>query len=683
LIRTRGGEFLTAETGAVAGQRGHFTFDAVPEDKTYFVFVMPSPDDNDHLPGGDLSRKAMTTQELISRGSLEIRLSSGKFSAAQNNKFVGSHSCVECHQDLPNWQQVGKHWNKTAHKLGWSVPGAKGGDQDFSRAPMWFKALEHWPLIDGENVGPVEPKCMTRNAEEERVLMNTHFRDYVKICPPRPTHLEFGFNEGDSKKRDTAVFRVREKGDARVKIDTVYGDIFLWRRMASGGKEKYFITIWNRLNPSDAAAKVDLEIKLVYGGGVHRQRYVVSVPEVLAQIYGARKGHYTILQFNSDGDDRRWNKDRRVWRDYKISHWWDFGDPNNLDDDKIKAPDVNKNTIEAECAGCHVPGAERKHNVSGWNGQIKIKAFTDENGAFDFDQDGVRDEVNVGCESCHGPGNLHNQAIQTPVDGKSRIGVTKIINPKFLSAARADLICGRCHDRRAGKAKKSATQAVNLKEQFFPAGDSRQAIVTEYSAAGKAGPSTTNKKDLWPDNIHSRRPRQQYSEHVKSAHYRNRDQLVTCSDCHNAHGDSPYPTWLTGDPKDPYSPLCQSCHQKDSAQHQQVVGHPRIEVGLVSCISCHMVGTSRPGGDSGQYGLFAKRPPFSSLKDEQQAAYWEGNLNSHVFDVPNKISVGVWGIAPDKAMPIPYTNSCGFCHDVSAIPSGKPGDLPKRASANN
>ena len=190
-------------------------------------------------------------------------------------------------------------------------------------------------------------------------------------------------------------------------------------------------------------------------------------------------------------------------------------------------------------------------------------------------------------------------------------------------------------------------------------------MITEYSADGKAGPL---EKHLWPDGIHSSSPRQQYSEHVKSTHYKNERHLVSCIDCHGSHGETPYSSWLKDDPEDPYSSLCQTCHKMNSAEHMWDYGHPKMSATVTSCISCHMVGTSRPGGDSGQYGLFSRRPPLNSLDEEKASAYWQGNLNSHVFDVPRKTNVGMWGKQPHEAMPIPYTNSCGVCHDVSSLP---------------
>ena len=68
----------------------------------------------------------------------------------------------------------------------------------------------------------------------------------------------------------------------------------------------------NRLNPRDSNSPAHLEIRLLYGGAVHDQRYIVSVPATL----GNRQGWYTVLRYNMTGRDNRLHRERRVWQDY-------------------------------------------------------------------------------------------------------------------------------------------------------------------------------------------------------------------------------------------------------------------------------------------------------------------------------------------------------------------------------
>ena len=58
------------------------------------------------------------------------------------------------------------------------------------------------------------------------------------------------------------------------------------------------------------------------------------------------------------------------------------------------------------------------------------------------------------------------------------------------------------------------------------------------------------------------------------------------------------------------------------------------------CIDCHMPGTANTGGIAGDFGRMIKTPPYASAQEEENNAYWQGPLKSHVFDVPLKTNVG-------------------------------------------
>ena len=89
---------------------------------------------------------------------------------------------------------------------------------------------------------------------------------------------------------------------------------------------------------------------------------------------------------------------------------------------------------------------------------------------------------------------------------------------------------------------------------------------------------------------------------------------------------------------------------------------------LTRCIDCHMPGTANTGGVAGDFGRMLKTPPYGNAQEEEDNAYWQGGLRSHVFDVPLKTNVAVDGVAPGRAMPIPYTSACGTCHQVAELP---------------
>lgn len=565
--------------------------------------------DRGHFPGGDQSRVAHTADEL--RGmSMKIRVSTRPSDDAH---YIGSTECLDCHEEHASWQQTG-------HKLAWSSPGKPGPMQDFSKFPDYFNALDSWIETDDYRAG---------------------------------TRLEIGDYRPDAS--GSVKFQVRGFEDERLPIETVFADVYLWKRTSD---DTYFITLENRLNADDPNSPAHLKIEMVYGGAVHRQRYMVSVPEELAD----RQGFYTVLQFNPDGRDQRLNPKRRLWRDYKFSYWWGNGSDETYgtDDDLIKAPDVNENTIQAMCAGCHVTGYERYFDDN--TGQALVRGVDDPNGSFNIDDDPAMDEVSVGCESCHGPGSEHVENV-----GLGDTFPYASVNPALLAVERETAVCGRCHDRRQGPGGPTLgyTQPIDADGKLMQPGLSRDEMITRYSATRGPVPG----KEIWLDDVHSRSPHQQYPDYMKSGMYRNDRMMVGCSDCHNMHGGTGFRRSLFADPDDSGSQLCQNCHEVDINAHaEQNLGHVMKGAAGTRCVDCHMPGTMVHGGDAGAYGRMVETPPYDNAVAEQHSAYLEGNINSHVFDVPRKGNVGVRGVVPGEAMPIPYTNSCGTCHDVSELP---------------
>ena len=202
-------------------------------------------------------------------------------------------------------------------------------------------------------------------------------------------------------------------------------------------------------------------------------------------------------------------------------------------------------------------------------------------------------------------------------------------------------------------------------------GISRQELLATYTDPVKKGPTVRGpgrEDNIWPDDVHSNKPHQQYSDFLKSTMYRNDRLLVACSDCHDMHGGTPYPRALLHDPDSSASPLCQRCHRVDLLPHMETKLNARMKGELTRCIDCHMPGTANTGGIAGDSGRMIKTPPYANPQDEESNVYWQGPLKSHVFDVPRKTNVGVDGVPPGRAMPIPYTAACGTCHNVTELP---------------
>jgi predicted CXXCH cytochrome family protein len=165
-----------------------------------------------------------------------------------------------------------------------------------------------------------------------------------------------------------------------------------------------------------------------------------------------------------------------------------------------------------------------------------------------------------------------------------------------------------------------------------------------------------DQKDFWPDGLHSKSHHQQGTDFIKSRKYRNGNQLMICTDCHDPHGAAEVKHQLRAPVRDEKNTLCAGCHENLA----DVKAHTSSKVGMahsnIHCADCHNPKTMQTGSGFGK-GL--------AKKDGKN--YWMNDITSHIFDVPRKDNKGVKGVEPGKAMPIPYTNSCGTCHNVEDL----------------
>jgi hypothetical protein len=198
---------------AVTNFRGAFAIQGVAGGK-YFVYVEPA--DPQHLPGGDLANKAMTTAELAAR-PLAIQVS-GKIPA--DATFVGTSKCLTCHVGYGDLK-------KTLHKLGIAVVGKPGGLQDYSRFPDFNQGLD-------------------------------------KLAAGMKLHLH-----GFDKSRGFDKYLISEKPPADPASVSFTATFFKDR----DGTLKFRTE--NAKDPSDPPRTYPVE--MTYGGGLYKQRYLYRV----------------------------------------------------------------------------------------------------------------------------------------------------------------------------------------------------------------------------------------------------------------------------------------------------------------------------------------------------------------------------------------------------------------------
>jgi hypothetical protein len=387
------------------------------------------------------------------------------------------------------------------------------------------------------------------------------------------------------------------------------------------------LALKNVLNAADPdrVYKVDY----VYGGGVKKQRYVTTLTNAAGSF-----GALLPIQFQHDGKDTYADRTTKIWRDYNAFKWYDW----TTKTFKTPGPD---DSFEKNCVSCHAAGARiTKVEAAGnpavytWKATVVEDKFFG-SGDFDYNGNGVRDEMNVGCESCHGPGSKHWE-----VAGQGKY----IVSPSLLTPEREAVICGQCHSRPKGFL--NTDSPINADGTMMIAGTSRNEYLKNYAVSQLDGAANDYYGD--PDK-HSKSHHQQYSDFIRSSMYKNGTELMTCSTCHDPHQRTAFTRQLRNDPTSNVESCgASSCHTAqatDLAGHLTAKGIPvaSTKADIALCGDCHLTKTAKTG--SGKPGLLING-----------VQYWENDITSHLFKVPDR------ALATSQKMPVPYTNECGVCH---------------------
>ncbi len=509
--------------------------------------------------------------------------------------YVGTSTCLVCHADHAT---QASH----AHRLGFAVPGNPGSLQDLSRYPDFD---EGWnAFLPG-----------TQPSDGTAVYLS-----------------DFDPSRGFDKFKTSLT-------DPTPNGETVYIRVWLWRDMNDG--DKYKVTMENIINPADIGSPRTYEVPLTYGGAIYKQRNLLKVP--------GRNGLYPFLQIQTQGSDTRFSRTRRRYRDYHGDWYWDDATQT------LKDPPLSKG-FDANCTACHSTGFERYFDNT--TGEYRTHAVSDVAGVYDIDGDGTKDEVNLGCEVCHGPGSDHATWAADPANNGHE--GRYIVQPHYLSPSREMQICGRCHDRVEGNGPVANDEPINPQGFMPPVGISRQDYLAQYTT--RKGPKASS---LWSDSLHSKSHHQQYADFLKSKMHRNDKQIVTCVDCHDSHGEGPFEHHLEYDPDDAGSLLCAQCHDEELTSHMLAETGATHAGNQTTCVRCHMAKTPKSG--AGNFGILLGSPTGTSTDDA--ITYFQNDITSHLFmSIPKKSHSDVAGVIPASAMPIPYTRSCGqACHDASTL----------------
>jgi len=491
--------------------------------------------------------------------------------------FVGTTTCLGCHTSYATEKL-------TLHKIGIMAPGSPSGLQDLAK----------FGAGDGVyNYGAGLAK----------------------------------FTAGDSTSGGTTIFF--SDYDATRKFDkfktsesaptgTVYATVRIFKDTADN---KYKMRFTNVVNPADTNNGMIRETVMNYGGGLYKQRY-------LTRIAGKESIYVLPLQFNAAGSDSSSDRTRKVWRDYHLDQWW------NTADNTFKTTPAASNSFDIQCAPCHYNGYSVTKNAGG---EYVATGVSDSNGEV-HPVSGTKQELNIGCETCHGPGSEHVAAF-----GQGKF----IVSPGNLTPERANMLCGQCHSRSQGNDSYAIHKDSPLDNtnKMMVAGASRAAFL-----AGNTSRHDATTTDLWGDGKHSKSHHQQYTDFIRTAKYRNGSRLLTCASCHDPHAPGTDRHQMSGTAN---NSLCQGCHTSvtDVGAHMRAKVDYSMGAGT-RCIQCHNPKTASSGAGG--------NPTTPVTGGASGAKYYQGDISSHLFDVP-------LGTSSTNPMPVPYTNNCGTCHDYGRL----------------
>ena len=291
------------------------------------------------------------------------------------------------------------------------------------------------------------------------------------------------------------------------------------------------------------------EYQIVYTFGIHPlQQYIVAFP----------KGAYQCLQTAWDTEKKKWF-DLQPDLDIKPDEWIHWTG--------------NAMKWNTACADCHSTDLRKNFDVATETYHTTFE------------------EINVGCESCHGPADKHVEFYETNAKGTPPpLYMHNNLRPKELVQK-----CARCHSRRA-----QTTAFFDYEGHFLDHYDPSLIITPTYELDGQI---------LDEDYV--------YGSFVQSKMYQNG---VTCRDCHNVHS---LKLKKTG------NALCMNCHEP--AYNTPSHHFHKVNTEASQCINCHMTGKVYMGND------FRRDHSFRVPRPDQSVEYGTPNAcnGCHKDKTPN------------------------------------------------
>lgn len=320
---------------------------------------------------------------------------------------------------------------------------------------------------------------------------------------------------------------------------TIEGDFNNTRFSIKGVKYKFFKKDGQFMVNTQSGDGSYQDFKIAYTFGVYPlQQYLAEFPN----------GKYQTLQAAWDSKDNKW-MDVQPRFDIVHDEWlhWTRGA-------------MNWNSM---CADCHSTNLHKNYDL---NTDSYHTTFS---------------EINVSCESCHGPGEEHVKFYSGGYN-KNDTPPQLYMTNNMKSTELVDK-CARCHSRRG-----QTSEYFNYEGHFFDHYD----------------PELISDGNYFPDG-------QILDEDYVWASFRQSKMFhngVSCKDCHNVH---------SLELKSTTNQLCLQCHNQsyDNEAHHF---HP-VDSESGKCINCHMTGRTYMGND------FRRDHSFRVPRPDQSVVYGTPN----------------------------------------------------------
>jgi len=272
----------------------------------------------------------------------------------------------------------------------------------------------------------------------------------------------------------------------------------------------YFVTI--------GTLKMPVAFTLAGQRNGSAQRFTVKVPVTDTQSKLSIDNYFAPIQYTPGTG----------WAAYNPDRWYDSTNAPKFAAGIGSAALVGSSTSPSShgggCVGCHTPGLVAMNKTTAGEAAPNIAPAvlytSNDPTVVDYEGDGEFEQMNIGCESCHGPGSLH---ILAGGDG------AKIINPNTLTAQQKIEICAQCHVTSASVPNGTYSWPYNdaTNTRWTPASTQAGQPLSQFY---------TMKGTLFPDGKHYNGGRP-YNAFSTSAHANFAAHTVGCPECHDPHAE--------------------------------------------------------------------------------------------------------------------------------------------------